>query len=305
MAAPNIAAVPAPRRTIIVLIIAVAASAWAAPLIRLASAPANAIAAWRVTIATLLLAPIFFGSGARREWSALTPRDRWIGVAAGAALAVHFATWIASVRLTSIAASSILVALSPIFSGLLSWWFLREPPTGRQVAGIGAAILGASLIALGDSRNASSSALLGDALALTGAVCGAVYFVIGRHLRGRLGLVAYVTPVYGASAVLLLLWAASQGQAIGPFATRDWLIFAALAAGPTLIGHSGLNYSLRYLPAFAVGVAALGEPIGSTIIAWLLPSIAEPPPPAAIAGGIACLAGIAWTLAAAPPRRAR
>ena len=296
---------PTPRRTIAVLIVAVLASAWSAPLIRLAFAPANAVAAWRVAIATLLLAPVFFGSGARREWAALAPRERWIGVAAGTALAVHFATWIASVRLTSVAASSVLVALSPIFSGLLSWRFLREAPTKRQVAGIAAAIAGASLIALADARGGAPDALLGDALAITGALCGAVYFVIGRHLRGRLGLVAYITPVYGASAVLLLTWAAMQGQARGPFTSRDWLIFGVLAAGPTLIGHSGLNYALRNLPAFAVGAAALGEPIGSTLIAWLLPSIAEPPTLAAVAGGACCLAGIAWTLAAAPapPRR--
>ena len=295
----------APRRTVTVLIVAVAASAWAAPLIRLALAPAGAVAAWRVTIATLLLAPVFVGTSARREWAALPARDRWIGVAAGAALALHFATWIASVRLTSVAASSILVAMSPVFSGILSWLFLDERPTGRQSAGIAAAIAGASLIALGDSRGAAPSALLGDALALAGAVTGAVYFVIGRHLRGRLGLVAYVTPVYAVSALLLLARAATQGQAFGPFAAADWVIFAALAVGPMLIGHSGLNYALRHLPAFAVGAAALGEPIGSTIIAWLLPAIAEPPPATAIAGGIACLAGIAWTLAAAQPPRAR
>ncbi len=286
---------PRQTRVIAVLVIAVLASAWATPLIRLAAAPPNAIAAWRVTIATILLLPLFLGAP-RRELAALDPRSRWIAALAGAALAVHFATWIASVRLTSVAASSVLVSMSPIFSGILSWRLLGEPPTPRQVAGIVLAILGAAIIALGDARGHATNALLGDALALAGALCGAVYFVIGRHLRGRLGLVAYVTPVYGASAVILMAWAAAHGQAAGPFAPRDWLIFLALAAGPTLIGHSGLNYALKHLPAFGVGAASVGEPIGATLIAWLLPAIAEPPTGIALLGGACCLAGIALTL---------
>lgn len=292
------------RRTIVVLVIAVLASAWAAPLVRLATAPAVAVAGWRVAIASTLLLPLFMREVPSGEWAGLTSRDRWIALAAGTALAVHFATWIASVHLTSVAASSVLVALSPIFSGLLSWRFLGERPTRRQTIGILMAVVGASIIALGDARDGGPNALLGDALALTGAVCGAVYFVIGRHLRGKLGLVAYVTPVYGAAAVLLLLYAATRGQAFGPFAAQDWLIFAALAAGPTLIGHSGLNYALKHLPAFAVGAASLGEPIGATLIAWLLPAIAEPPSAFAAIGGVCCLLGIAYTLSA-PARTAR
>lgn len=291
-------------RVLAVLVLAVLASAWAAPLVRLSAAPANAIAAWRLIIASVILAP-FFAGAPRREWAAITPRDRWIGVAAGAALAAHFAAWVASVHLTSIAASVVLVSMSPIFSGVLSWRFLGEKPTAAQATGIALAVLGATIIGLGDARGGAPNAMLGDALALLGALCGAVYFVIGRHLRGKLGLVAYVTPVYGAAALLLLAFAASRGEAFGPFATRDWLIFAALAAGPTLVGHSGLNYALKHLPAFGVGAAALGEPIGATLIAWLLPAIAEPPTAIALAGGLFCLAGIALTLAAAPGPAAR
>jgi drug/metabolite transporter (DMT)-like permease len=283
------------RRTFAVLVIAILAASWATPLVRLATAPANAIAAWRVTIATVLLAPLFLGAP-RREFMALEPRRRWIAGAAGAALALHFATWIASVHLTSVAASSVLVSMSPIVSAILSWRLLGEAPTPRQIAGIMLAIAGAAIITMGDAQGDAPNALLGDALALIGAVCGAVYFVIGRHLRGRLGLVAYITPVYGASAVLLMIWALSRGQALGPFAPRDWLIFLGLAVGPTLIGHSGLNYALRHLPAYGVGAASVGEPIGATLIAWLLPAIAEPPTGAALAGGVCCLAGIALTL---------
>ncbi len=283
-------------RTIAVLSLAVLASAWAAPLIRLASAPPFAIAAWRVAIAVLILTPIFLFGVGFRDWRALDERSQWLALGSGTALALHFATWISSVRLTSVAASIVLVDLSPIFTWVLSWYFLGEKPGRRQGAGIIVAVVGAIIIASGDARAAAGHALLGDMLALIGAVCGACYFVLGRHLRSRLGLVAYVTPVYGAAAALLLTWAAVNHQAMGPFAWRDWAIFAALAIGPTLIGHSGQNYALRHLPAFAVGAVMLGEPIGSTLIAWLLPSIGEKPPLATLVGGAVCLVGILLVL---------
>ena len=287
---------PSPNRALPVLVLAVLVMAWAGPLVRLTTAPPIAVAAWRLTLAMVVLLPLF-AAGPRAEWRPIAARSRWIAVAAGAALAVHFAAWITSLRLTSVAAAAVLVATSPVFAWLLSGWFLAERPTRRQAAGIVLAVAGAAVIALGDMRSGSRSALLGDALALLGAVCGAIYFVIGRHLRARLGLTAYITPVYGTAAVVLLAWAALRGEAFAPYAARDWAVFAALALGPMLVGHTGLNYALRHMPAWGVGVAALGEPIGSALIAWLLPAIAEPPGLWAIAGGAICLVGIGVVLA--------
>ncbi len=291
---------PAPRRTIPVLILAVLAGAWAAPLIRLTAAPPVAIAAWRLTIASLVLVPVFLAGDARAQWRDLNGHDRRLAALAGLALALHFAAWITSVGLTSVAASTVLVALSPIFSWVLSFLFLHERPTARQGAGILLAVAGAAVIALGDAGGMARNALAGDALALVGAVCGAVYFVIGRHLRARLDLVAYVTPVYAVAAILLLGAAAARGEAFVAYPARDWLVFAGLALLPTLIGHTGWNYALRHVPAWGVGAAALGEPVGATLIAWLLPAIAEPPSLQTLAGGACCLAGIALTLASAP-----
>ena len=291
---------PTRSRAVPVLVVAVFATAWAAPLIRLTSAPPLAIAAWRLTIASLVLGPLFAAGGARLEWRGMTARDRRVAVLAGVALAFHFASWIASVRLTTIAASSVLVSLSPVFAWVLSRVFLGEQPTMRQSWGILLAVGGAIVIALGDAQTGAAGALLGDALALTGALCSAIYFVIGRHLRSRLGLTAYVTPVYGVAALLLLGWAAARGEAFAPYAARDWAIFAALAAGPMLIGHTGLNYALRHIPAWGVGAAALGEPIGAIAIARLLPAIAERPGGVALLGGACCLAGIVLTLTSAP-----
>jgi drug/metabolite transporter (DMT)-like permease len=223
-------------------------------------------------------------------------------VLAGVALALHFAAWITSLRLTSVAASAVLVSLSPVVAWLLSHRLLGERPAPRQAAGIVLAIAGAAIIAAGDLRTGGRSALLGDLLALAGAACGGLYFVIGRRLRGSLSLAGYVTPVYGVAALVLLAWAAVRGEAFAAYPAGDWAIFAGLALGPMLVGHTGLNYALRYLPAYSVNVAALGEPVGATLIAWLLPAIAQRPPLTAVGGGVLALAGIALALADAPRR---
>ena len=282
---------------VLVMFIAVIAMSWAAPLIRLAGAPPLAIAAWRLTFASLVLAPLFAGTRGPAEWARLSAPERRIAALAGVLLALHFAAWITSLRLTSIAASAVLVSLSPVFAWVFSRAFLGERPGRRQAAGIVLAILGAAVIALGDAGRAGHAALVGDLLALAGAAFGGAYFVIGRRLRAGLGLVAYVTPVYTVAAVVLLGWAALRGEAFVRYPAGDWLVFAALAVGPMLVGHGGLNYALRYLPAYTVNVAALGEPVGATLIAWTLPAIAEPPGAAAVAGGALAIAGIALALA--------
>jgi drug/metabolite transporter (DMT)-like permease len=292
-------------RAVPVLVLAVLATSWGAPFVRLATAPPLAIAAWRLAIATLLLTPVALSPARRAEWRGLTARAAWGVVAAGAALAVHFGAWIASVRLTSVAASSALVALSPVFAWLMSTAFLGERPTPRQAAGILLAVAGAAVIAVGGVRGGSTRALEGDGLALVGAVSSALYLVIGRRLRVGMSLAAYVTPVYAVAAVLLLAAAGTHGQAFAPYPPREWVIFAALAVVPMIIGHTGLNFALRFFPAFVVGVAALGDPVVATLIAWLLPAIGEAPGFLDAAGGMLCLLGIGLTLAGAPRPAAR
>ncbi len=299
MSAKYIGRVKTRPHPLLVMVIAIVAMSWAAPLIRLSSAPPLAIAAWRLTFATLLLAPIYKLEQGGAEWWHLGHDAKWIAGAAGVFLAFHFAAWITSLRLTTVAASAVLVSLSPVFAWLFSRLFLGERPARRQAGGIVLAIAGAAIIALGDARHLGRGALIGDLLALAGAAFGGAYFVIGRSLRPHLGLVAYLTRVYGVAAVVLLLWAVFRGEAFVRYPAQDWLIFVALAAGPMLVGHGGLNYALRYLPAYTVNVAALGEPVGATLIAWLLPAIAEPPGLGSVAGGILALGGIALALVGA------
>jgi drug/metabolite transporter (DMT)-like permease len=135
-------------------------------------------------------------------------------------------------------------------------------------------------------------AAVGDALALVGAVTAAGYYVIGRRLRGTLDLWAYVALVYGACLAALLVLAAILDVPLGPFPRREYEIFALLALGPMLLGHTGMNWALRYARAYQVNIVLLGEPIGATLLAALLPGIREQPTAYTLAGGGLVLGGI-------------
>src|SRR5690242_9029889 len=292
-----------------VLILAVLATTYAGPVIRLATAPALAIAFWRLT----LVLPVT-GSLAAREQHQLSPGPRPgdapdprpgvnqplpLGLMAlsGLALAAHFWSWIASLRYTTVASSVVLVSLKPVFAwGIAALW-LREHPTRTEAWGISLAVIGASLIGLGDAR-LSLGALGGDLLALLGAVTGAAYYVIGRRVRQTVGVWRYATAVYAVAAAALALLALARSVPLAGFARSDWAVFAGLAAGPMLVGHTGMNYALRHFRATTVNVAALGEPVGATLLAWLVPAIHEPPRATAVVGGVLVLLGIGLSLGA-------
>src|SRR5216110_3544842 len=279
---------------LLVLIVAVLATTYAGPIVRFAVAPALAIAFWRLA----LVLPVT-GVLAAREGTAAPLRrgTPMLMTLAGLLLALHFWSWIASLRYTAVASSVVLVSLKPVFAwGIAAAW-LREHPTRAEAWGIALAVIGASLIGLGDAR-LSSGALGGDVLALLGALTGAGYYVIGRRVRQTVGIWRYATAVYAVAAAALALLALARSMPLVGFAGRDWTVFGAMAAGPMLIGHTGMNYALRHFRATTVNVAALGEPVGASVIAWLVPSIHEVPPPAAVLGGILVLLGVGLSVRA-------
>ncbi len=266
----------------------------AAPLVRLSHAPPLAIATWRLGLSVAIVGGVAAVTGTWRQWRRLERQDLAVAGGAGLALAVHFWSWIASIGLTSIAASVVLVNLQPVFVAAGSGWWLGEPPTRRQWIGIALGVAGALVVGLGDVRAngpTGGRALLGDALAIVGALGGAAYYLAGRRLRPRLDLWPYTTLVYGGCFVALLLAALVTGTALWPQPPREVGLFAALAAGPMLLGHTGMNWALRHLPAFVVNLTGLGEPVGATLLAWLVPAIGEPPGLAAVVGGALILAG--------------
>jgi drug/metabolite transporter (DMT)-like permease len=129
-------------------------------------------------------------------------------------------------------------------------------------------------------------------LALVGALTAAIYFVSGRRLRGTLDLWAYVALVYGSCLVVLLLLAAIGHVPLAPQPPRELALFAGLALGPMLLGHTGLNWALKRSPAYVVNLTLLGEPVGATIIAAFLPGIRELPGIFTVVGGVIVFTGI-------------
>jgi drug/metabolite transporter (DMT)-like permease len=275
------------------LSLAVAFVSFGAILVRLAAAPPLAVSFYRVAIASLVLLP-FAAPAARRSWPALDRRRRLLVVAAGLALAAHFATWIASLSHTTVASSVLLVNTAPLFAVVLSRVFLHErPPVVVQVA-IPVAFAGAALIALGDWTGSPGS-LLGNGLAVAGAATLAAYQVVGRGLRDALPLDAYVLAVWGTAALALLALALSLGVPLGGYPGRTFVLFVALAIVPTIGGHGLVNKSLRSLPAPTVGLFLLGEPVIASLLAWLL--LGEAPGPWTLAGGAVVLAALGLVLA--------
>jgi drug/metabolite transporter (DMT)-like permease len=275
------------------LSVAVLFVSFGAILVRLAAAPPLAVSFYRVAIASLLLLP-FAAPNARRSWPALDRRRRLLVVGAGLALALHFATWIASLSYTTVASSVLLVNTAPLFAIVLSRLFLHEKPSRTVLAAIPIATVGAGLIAFGDWAGSPGS-LLGNALAVAGAVTVALYQVIGRGLRDALPLNAYVLAVWGTAALALAGLARDFGVLLGGYPKRTWLVFVALAVVPTIGGHGLVNKSLRSLPAPTVGLFLLGEPVIASLLAWLL--FRETPGSWTLAGGATVLVALGLVLA--------
>ena len=270
------------------LSIGVVAISFASIFIRLAEAPPLVIAAYRLSLASLALAPLAL-TRSRSEWKILNRDEIGLAFGAGLFLALHFASWITSLEYTSVASSVVLVTTHPIFVGLASHFLFNERLSPRMSMGIALSVLGGMVIGYGDF-GLGQNELLGDLLATAGAVMAAGYFLIGRRLRSRLSLVAYISLVYSTAAATVVAFCALTGQEFVGYPQQTYLMFILLALVPQLIGHSSLNWALRYLSATFVSVSILGEPIGSTILAYFF--LNEVPTPHKIMGGVLILAGI-------------
>lgn len=280
-----------PVPPIVGIVTGITAVSSAAIFIRYAQreAPSLAIAAARLTLASLVLAPIAW-IRYRHEYRQLTRLDGGLAILSGIFLALHFATWVSSLEYTTVASSTVLVSISPLFVAVASWLFLREKIGQAVIVGLAVALIGSAIIGLSDRGGTLRNALLGDVLAFAGAVTVAGYLLIGRRLRAKLSLVPYVAAVYGTAAVVTLVMVGLARQTLFGYSppTYGWLLLLALV--PQLIGHSSFNWALAHLPATYVSVATLGEPIGSTILAYII--LGEAPTPIKITGAVTILVGI-------------
>jgi drug/metabolite transporter (DMT)-like permease len=265
--------------------------------------PSLVIAAYRLTVASLVLAPVAV-TRHRAELARLTRRDlAWAGLT-GLLLGLHFATWITSLEYTSIASSAVLVSTAPIFVALFSLLVWRERLGAAVAAGLLLTVVGAAIVGLADVCGLSPAGLacppigaflagrafVGDLLALAGAMAFAGNMLIGGRLRAKLSLVPYITLGYSAAALTLFAAVLAARLPVTGYPAPAYLWLALLALAPQLIGHSSLNWALRYLSTTFVSVAVLGEPIGSTVLAYLI--LQQTPTAFKLAGGAVILTGI-------------
>ncbi len=291
---------PAQIRLFSVLVCGILAVSTASILIKSAlndGVPPLVVAAYRLTFAALILTPLVLHSR-RAELRHLTRRDwRW-SLFSGFFLALHFAAWISSLNYTTVTSSVVLVTTGPIWVALLSWLLWHERMTRPVVIGLIIAVAGGMLVGFSDSAGLGlgGTQLWGDFLALAGAWFVAGYLLIGRQLRDRMSLLTYIYIVYGSAALWLIALAALSGASftrlpngqLYPDSAYVWMLLLAIL--PQLVGHSSYNYALRFLPPTYVAIVSLAEPIGSSILAFIL--LQEVPPPVTILGAIVILIGI-------------
>ncbi|MBA7604583.1 hypothetical protein ES703_11708 [subsurface metagenome] len=276
------------NRQYFILAIGVVSVSFAAIFIRLAEAPFLVIAAYRLCLASLIIVPLaWIRSG--NELRRLSSQNIIMALISGAFLALHFGLWIASLSYTSVATSVVLVTTTPIFVAIASYFLFQEKLSKQTMLGIAISIIGSIFIGYGNWR-LGPSPLFGGILALLGALAVVGYLLIGRRLLRSIGLLSYVSLAYSSAAVLLLLSTLAFGYSLVGYSTTTYIMLALLAVVPQLIGHSSVNWSLRFISATLVTVAVLGEPVGATALALLI--LNETPTPSEIGGGILILAGI-------------
>ena len=262
-------------------------------------APALVVAAYRLSLAALILLPLVIARH-RPELARLSRRQLGLALVSGVFLSLHFATWVSSLAYTSVASSVLLVDTAPLFVALIATFALKEAPSAAMWAGLIVALAGAVVVTLSDACAAGACppavemvrgrALIGDALAVVGAIAVAVYIVIGRQLRASVSLTTYIFLTYGTAAVSLCLIVLLARLPVAGFKPTAYLWFGLLALIPQLIGHTAYNWALKYLPATLVSLTVLAEPIGSTVLALFF--LRQVPSGLKIFGGALTLAGI-------------
>jgi len=273
-------------RLYIFLPIGIVAISTASIFIKLCEAPVLIIATYRMMLASLMLMPFACYKKTWRGWK--RSEMGWVFLS-GLFLSLHFAFWIASLKYTSVASSVVLVTTHPIFVGIGSWLFLKERIGMNLVLGIALSVLGSGLISYGD-MSLSKEALMGDGFALLGAIAASGYLLVGRKMRKEQDLFSYIFPVYSTAGLILILLSLIFEKSFFGYSPSTYFFLFLLALIPQLIGHTTFNWALKYLPASMVAVSTLGEPVGSSILAYFI--LGEGLTIWKVLGGISILGGI-------------
>ena len=256
--------------------------------VKLANADAGVIAFYRMFFSVLIMAPLFLIKYIR-EIKLLSYRDWIFSTIAGIFLAFHFILWFESLNYTSVASSTVLVTLQPLFAFVGTYYFFKEKVSFKTIFSGIIAIAGSVLISWGDFR-ISGTALYGDMIALMACALVTAYLLFGQDIRQRLSLVTYTFVVYGVTTITLFFYVLLKGESFGPYPAIDWFWFLLLAIIPNLFGHTLFNWSLKYISTNVISIAILFEPVGASILAFYF--FNEYLMPSQIIGGIVVIVGI-------------
>ena len=249
----------------IVLPVAVLFASFSAIFIRWSNAPALVIAFYRMLFAFLLVLPY----SALHTRGGLSRRDLFLSLVSGLLLGIHFATWISSLQFTSVASSVLLVNTHPVMVFVISRFLLKESGSKLEFPFVLMTVIGSSILSWGDVGR-GSNVLLGDFLAVMGALSIGGYMVIGRIVRRNVGVAKYTLIVYGVSAISLLCMNAVAGISLYPYPLREFVLFFALAFVCTILGHSIYSWSLKFVSSTFLSVTVLIEPVAAGVMAYFL-----------------------------------
>lgn len=278
-----------PYFALIVGVIAVSASAI---FVKFSDAPSGVIAFYRLLFSVLFMLPVFLMKYVK-ELALISGRDWLYATLAGVFLAFHFILWFESLNYTSVASSTVLVTLQPLFAFVGTFLFFKERFSLKAILCAVAAIVGSVIISWGDFR-VSGEALFGDILALLACALVTAYLMFGQSVRKRISLVTYTFVVYSISSIVLLLYVLIVGESLYPYPKNEWWNFILLALIPTLLGHSLFNWAIKWISTSIISMAILFEPVGATILAYYL--LSEKVLVTQILGGSIVIVGISLFL---------
>ncbi|WP_335870394.1 DMT family transporter [Bacillus sp. 2205SS5-2] len=268
--------------------IGVIAVSTSAIFVKLSTAEAGVIAFYRLFFTVILMSPLFWLKF-RQELKKITKRDWVFSIVSGIFLAFHFILWFESLNYTSVASSTVLVTLQPLFAFIGTYIFFNEKLSVKAILAGGLALCGSVLISWGDFR-ISGLALWGDILALMACALITAYLLFGQNVRRRLSLVTYTYVVYSISSLVLFIYVWIKGENYISLPKIEWLYFVLLALIPTLLGHTLFNWSLKWISTSTISMVILIEPIGASLLAYLL--LGEVVTPYQVIGGGIIMIGI-------------
>jgi drug/metabolite transporter (DMT)-like permease len=254
-----------PRQVYAFLAVGLVAASQSGNIIRIGDAHPTVIAAWRLALAAVLLAPL---AGRKLgKLRALSLVDVGLLLLSGLALALHFFAWIAAVQLTTVANAAIFFAVNPVITVTAAHLVFGERVTRRLVASIALGVLGVAVLG-GSDLSLSPEQLPGDGAAVLCSVLFTVYFLLGKRLRRRLPTATYVSAIYGVAAAFAFAAVGFLGQPVLDHSPRNWICFALMALVPTLVGHTSFNNAIKFIDAGRISAATLSEPLLAGLVAY-------------------------------------